>query len=83
MQKVVVNCARRTACFKKAAGYIGGRVTTGSVTHIERPSAEQPDTAQLYHKGQAGLFRQVVAKRWESYLRYKILVLQVGSWVRA
>ena len=34
MQKVAVNCAGRIAFFKKAVGYIGGRVTTSSVSHI-------------------------------------------------
>ena len=31
-KKVAVNCARKIACFKKAVGYIGFRVTTSSVT---------------------------------------------------
>jgi hypothetical protein len=46
-KKVAVNCARKIACFKKAVGYIGFRVTTSSVTHAKRPSAEEPDTAWI------------------------------------
>ena len=43
-KKVAGNCAGRIACFKKAAGYVGSRVTTSSVTHTKWPSAEAPDT---------------------------------------
>jgi hypothetical protein len=32
MQKVAVNYTGWIACFKKAVGYVGGRVTTSSVT---------------------------------------------------
>jgi len=42
---VAVNCAGRIECLKKAAGYVGGTVTTSRVTHTEWPSAEEPDTA--------------------------------------
>jgi len=54
MQKAAVNCAGRIACFKKAVGYVGGTVTTSSVTVSEQPSAEEPDTVRCTIKGRQG-----------------------------